>query len=155
MLIGHGVRERQLRGPLVAGGPAVELTLYVRRFLCRACNQTMTVGPSALVPRRLYSRCAIALALALFGLVRETTTEVRRQISTWPITAGDADAHGWRTLRRWIRAAGAIFGVPCALPEGAGLRAQAERWAHLFAGPSPGDPRARAHRAFAGVLRMA
>jgi hypothetical protein len=154
-LIGHGVRERQLRGPLVAGGPPVELTLYVRRFLCRSCEQTMTVGPSALVPRRLYSRGAIALALALFGLVQATTPQVRRQVSTWPITAGDADAHGWPTLRRWIGAAGAIFGVPCALPKGAGLREQAARWAHLFAGHSPGDPRARAHRAFAGALRMA
>jgi hypothetical protein len=144
-----------LRGPLVAGGSPVELILYVRRFLCRVCNQTMTVGPSALVPGRLYSRCAIALALALFGLVRETTTEVRQQISTWPITAGDADAHGWRTLRRWIGAARAIFGVPCALPQGAGLREQAERWAHLFAGHRPGDPRQRAHRAFGGALRMA
>lgn len=115
----------------------------------------MTVGPSALAPRRLYSRCAIALALALFGLVKLTATEVRKQVSTWAIAPDDAEANGWRTLRRWIGAAGAIFAVPCALPEGAGLREQAERWALVLAGPAPGDWRARAHRAFAGALRMA
>ncbi len=115
----------------------------------------MTVGPSAVAPRRLYSRCAIAFALALFGLLHETATQVRQKVSTWAIAPDKAEARGWRTLRRWIRAAGAIFGVPCALAESAGLREQAERWANVLAGPGPGDPRARAHRAFAGGLRMA
>jgi hypothetical protein len=99
-VIGHGVRDRQLRGP--AGpdaAPTVEVVL-VRRYRCLRCRALITVVPREVEPRRHYTRPAIALALALWGLVGASAAAVREAISPWRV----AMTTGWPTLRRWCRA---------------------------------------------------
>lgn len=60
---GHGVRERSA---VLPGrhwhGPGRVVTVGVRRFLCTACEATVTVLPRGLLPRHLYSLFAIVHA---------------------------------------------------------------------------------------------
>jgi hypothetical protein len=100
---GHGLRERQLRGVLEAGGPPVIVLLLLRRYLCLECGAVVTVVPRGVLRRRLYSAGAIALALALFGLDELSEAAVRERSSPWRIVGATA-AKGWCTLRRWVRA---------------------------------------------------
>ena len=51
-VVGHGVRERQVRGPLHAGGPPGLVVVRVRRFRCRVCGAVITVLPRGVAPRR-------------------------------------------------------------------------------------------------------
>jgi hypothetical protein len=57
----------------------------------------VTVVPRGVMPRRHFSASAIALALALFGLVAEAARSVRERVS---------DSKGlhwsWPALRRWV-----------------------------------------------------
>jgi hypothetical protein len=81
----------------------VEIDVRVRRYQCQACGAVILVVPRGVLARRLYSARAIGLALAVFGVLGETVTEVRRRVNPWR-TVGPT-AHGtWRTLKRWIRA---------------------------------------------------
>jgi hypothetical protein len=81
----------------------VEIDIPVRRYHCQACGAVILVVPRGVIARRLYSTRAIGFALALFGVLGKTVTEVRASVSPWR-TVGPA-AHGtWHTLRRWIRA---------------------------------------------------
>lgn len=81
----------------------MEIDVRVRRYQCQACGAVMLVVPRGVITRRLYSARAIGLALAVFGVLGDTVTAVRRRVSPWR-TVGPA-AHGtWHTLRRWIRA---------------------------------------------------
>jgi hypothetical protein len=106
-VVGHGVRDRQLRGPATAEGAPAIADLIVRRYLCRRCGVVMTVVPVEVEPRRHYSRPAIALACARLGLLGETAAAVRRAVSPW----ATATTTGWPTLRRWAVAvrSGALF----------------------------------------------
>lgn len=113
-IVGHGLRDRQLRGPAGAEtGPSIELVL-IRRYLCRRCAAVITVVPREVEPRRHYSRPAIALALARLGLFGESAGAIRRAISPWQVVA----TSGWPTLRRWVAAVAsrALFATATALP---------------------------------------
>ena len=102
-LWGHGLRVRQQRGPLDGDGDPVEIDVPARRYRCQACGAMILVVPRGVIARRLYNARAIGLALALFGVLGKTATEVRWRVSPWR-AVGPA-AHGtWHTLRRWIRA---------------------------------------------------
>ena len=102
-LHGHGLRGRQVRGPLEAGGAVVVLELSLRRYACQACGAIITVGPRGLLPRRRYSLMAIAVALWLWAVRRLTDPEVRR--ATCPVAeTGLSRPERWTTLRRWARA---------------------------------------------------
>lgn len=103
-LWGHGVRDRQQRGPLDPGGPPVIVVVTTRRYQCVACNALITVVPRGVSRWRHYSAAAIGIALALHGVMRETASAVRRQVSPWRIVGASA-AGGWASLRRWTRAA--------------------------------------------------
>jgi len=103
VLHGHGVRSRQLRGPLGAEGGPETVEVEVRRYRCCACGAVLTVVPRELQPRRHYSRPAIALALARYGLLGEPAHRVRGRLSPWQVVG--RVAAGWRQLGRWIRAA--------------------------------------------------
>jgi len=106
VLHGHGLRERVLLGPEVAGGKPVQRIAMCRRFRCTACEAVLLVVPRPVLPRRRFTACAIALALALWGHEGLTAESVRKRVSP------DAfDEGGWRSLRRWARAvaAGALF----------------------------------------------
>lgn len=109
-LWGHGLRERQLRGPQEPLGSPQTVVLRVRRYQCQRCMAIVTVIPQGVVPRRYYAAPTIALALVLFSLRRLPTAEVRHHVCPWRVV-GDAAQDGWSTLRRWCRAAhkGALF----------------------------------------------
>jgi hypothetical protein len=103
MLHGHGLRERQVRGPACPGEPPEEQTVLLRRYLCLQCRAVIVVGPLGLLPGWIYSGPAIAWALWLFGVATQAAAKVRSQVSPWSVVGATAAA-GWATLRRWARA---------------------------------------------------
>ena len=102
-LHGHGLRDRQIRGPLQPGGQPALVVLQIRRYRCQGCCAVVTVLPREAAPRRHYSAPAIAWALALFGLMGLPLAEVRARTSPWSVV-GAAAAGAWASLRRWIEA---------------------------------------------------
>src|SRR4051812_21655518 len=64
-LHGHGLRERQLRGPVAPGAPPAIVVLRIRRYRCRPCGVVVTVAPRETAAGRLYTLSAVAWALAL------------------------------------------------------------------------------------------
>jgi hypothetical protein len=61
------------------------------------------VVPNSVLARRRYSGAVIALALALWGLLKLSAAQVRSMISP-DSRVGSAAAGGWVTLKRWARA---------------------------------------------------
>lgn len=125
MLVGHGLVERQVRGPGDASGAAEQVVLRLRRYRCRTCRAVCVVGPRGLVHRRWYGAAAIALSLARYAR-GESTRAVRAVISP-ARTIGASASERWSTLVRWIDTVqeGRLFGV--AGLSGLGRRAVAER----------------------------
>lgn len=109
VLHGHGLAERQQRGPAAEGGQPTCAGIIVRRYLCTACNTVMRVLPASSVPRKHFSGAAIAMAFALWGLGGKSARGVREQVSDQKILG--AGARGWDSLSRWVRevAAGRLF----------------------------------------------
>ena len=103
VLCGHGTRDREARGPLDALTPARALVIWVRRFLCRLCGVSCTVGPAGMLSRRRYTGLAIALALTLWGLERVPAVDVRARVSPDRQLGFTAGA-GWASLSRWAQA---------------------------------------------------
>jgi len=135
---GDGTRERQLRGPETAAGPAVLTTVLARRYECQSCGACMLVVPREVLPRRLYTACAIALALALWALFGGTEAAVRARVS--PLTVVGAAAWcRWVTLRRWAADAAKrrLFAMSRRSPTEFTLRQHAERTAAGLAGLAP------------------
>lgn len=132
-LHGHGQRERQVRGPLYPGGKPVQVVLRLRRYLCRICQATMTVGPMGLLCRRLFSAAAMGLALCLWGLEKQKEAAVYEQVNSWRRPPEDT-RKGWRQLGRWVLGIvkGRLFGG-------------------LLGGSLPSAPRAVAERAAAAL----
>jgi hypothetical protein len=157
-LHGHGLRDRQQRGPgEPAGLPAVAV-VAIRRFRCVACTAVIAVVPRDVEPRRHYSRPAIALALALWSLAALPPAEVRRRISPWPIVGATAAAEGWISLRRWAKAgrAGRLFSAVGRELSGS-LRQIAGQLASVALGHAPPSVRDRPREAqvFHGAVAMA
>jgi hypothetical protein len=155
-VIGHGLRDRQIRGPLAPGERPRLVVVLVRRYLCKACGAVITVVPRGVLARRHFSGSALAMAVALFGLVGESAAEVRRLVSECEVV-GDAASAGWATLRRWLASLreGAVFrGLRAA---GGTARAIAERAAAvLVAHAPPAHASAPLHaQAFFGAEHMA
>jgi hypothetical protein len=154
---GHGTRERQIWGPPGPGGAPVITAIRVRRYLCTACDATITVVPRGLAAGWRYSGSAVALALALWGCMREVQAVVRRALSPGRI-CGQSQPQRWRTLRRWVGAVveGRLFEALRVAP-GDSVRAVAERIALSAVGRA--DPAAAAaslaHRAWAGGSALA
>lgn len=135
---GHGLRGRQVRGPLEPGGLPVIVELLLRRYLCLVCGGVATAVPRGMLRGRLYSAGAIALALALFGVGELGEAEVRRRTSPWQVV-GPTAAKGWCTLRRWVRAIrrGALWPGLAALRQGWTVREVARRVASVLAASGP------------------
>ena len=127
-LHGHGLRDRQLRGPPAADAAATTQVLACRRYRCTGCGAVVLVVPRGVAPRRHYGHAAIAFALALWALGGAPAAAVRRRVCAWPVTG--AAATGWRTLRRWADAARTALGL-------ADRRAAAARAAQIAAGRAP------------------
>lgn len=92
-------------GPQAPGSKADIIVVPCRRYRCIECTAVVLVVPSAMLARRQFSASAIALALLLWGLLREPPERVRAQVSPWAVV-GPA-AKGWASLARWSDAAAA------------------------------------------------
>ena len=148
-LHGHGLRERQLRGPIDVDARATITILRVRRYRCSACGTTTTVVPREVSHRRLFSRSAIALSVALWSVVRWTSTAVRARVSPWRVRG--PGARGWPAMRAWVDdlRSDAAFVIPTSWTR----RQAALRIAQVLGGfvPEIADPIAAA---FAGAPRV-
>jgi len=153
---GHGLRERQQRGPLEPLGEPIEVTIRVRRYVCRLCTAVIVVVPLGVIGGRLFSAAAMGLALVLFGVAGLPLAEVRRRVSPWQHVGTSAQG-SWLGLRRWVRAIRErrLFGSVRRSPASFTARQVAERAAMTLAAlapPSLADG-AVEHRVFAGAVR--
>lgn len=126
VLVSHGLRERQVRGPAHPAGQPETQVLRVRRYRCRRCGGLTTVLPQGLTARRHYSASAIGLALCLHGLQGLSIAETRSRVCTWPM---GFETERWTTLSIWVAAIGQARLFPRvrpALPT-ASLRSRASR----------------------------
>lgn len=148
--MGHGIRERQVRGPCAADSAPQQVTISVRRYRCLECKAVITVVPAGVAPRRHFSASAIGLALYLYGALGESSTQVGQRIGLW-----GAGASAWRTLFRWSAAidAGSLLRRARirASPDGFSPRRRAERAAMTLASLSPTSTALMASRVFAGA----
>lgn len=95
-VVGHGLRDRQLRGCLDADDAPASITIQARRYRCRACGAVITVVPLGIAARRHFGAGTLGLAVALFGHGCRA-----RQIRNRLGGLGAPEVHGWVTLRRW------------------------------------------------------
>ncbi len=93
-IVGHGSYERQIRGIDAAMRYA---TIRVRRFLCRACEQTISILPDLLHPRRWYGAWAILTTLVLHLMRATTAREIAERAEVV------VESLAWRTPSRWRR----------------------------------------------------
>ena len=153
-LHGHGIVIRHQRGPPHPDAPADDVKWVIRRYRCKCCESVCRVLPSSATARKHFSAAAIAMALALWGLMRRNAEQVRRVVNE---RATDGEP-GWASIGRWAKeiSAGTL------LPE-LGLRGAAGRalevaakaasalcgWAPVSARETPLD-----HQAFAGACHV-
>jgi hypothetical protein len=96
-----------VRGVLAPDEPPTFHELLVRRYRCTACDATSTVVPADVLPRKHFGAVTIALAFALYGVLRETLNRVYRALN--PTRIRGLDARGWDSLLRWLAAASTLF----------------------------------------------
>lgn len=156
MIHGHGLRERQVRGPSAPDAPPATIGIFVRRYLCTACGAVPVVVPREVRAKRLYSASAIGFGLALWGLMNLKATEVRQSINPAKIF-GVAD--DWVTLRRWAKdvASGKLFVDLPRPPIDSKLRTVSARAATALAGHADASTRGLPleHRSFYGAMHVA
>jgi hypothetical protein len=133
VLVGHGLRERQVRGPAVPGGQPETRVVVVRRYRCKRCGGVTTVLPRGLTARRHYSASAIGLALCLHGMRGLSVGETRQRVCTWRV---GFETERWTTLASWLAAVaeGRLFACVRGSPARASLRRRAERAAATLCG---------------------
>ena len=157
-LHGHGLRDRQHRGPPSPEEAPRAPVILSRRYDCQHCPAVLTVVPSETMPRRHYAATAIALALTLYGVRGQSQAEVRAAVSGDAVVGVSAERR-WCTLPRWIDAVAerAIFESLPAMPTGQGRRAVAERAAMAIGAHAPPSlPEGASElRAFVGAAHMA
>lgn len=138
VIIGHGLRDRQQRGPLLPDVEPVEITIRIRRYRCKRCEAVIVVVPSGVLYRRLFTVVAIGWALALFALVGLPLAVVRERTSPWS-KVGHTAFGRWTQLGRWVRATKEkkLFSQVRPWPEAWTPRKSAERIASTIAGYAP------------------
>lgn len=104
-LVGHGLRERTVLGPLASGGATECVTLKLRRYRCRDCGAVVVSAPKGILKGMLYSAMAVALALSLWSVEGLAGWRVRQRVSPRGETDDYTRWHGWRSLSRWARRA--------------------------------------------------
>lgn len=149
-LVGHGIRERQVRGPRHAGGAPEPLVIAVRRYRCRDCHAVCTVVPRGVVARRHFGAGAIGWALFLSGCEGRSSRRIRDSVGG----IGGAEAGSWVTLGRWLSAveSGRLFRSRAA-PILRTMRQRAERAAMMLVSFAPPELASvpLAEQAFAGA----
>lgn len=101
VVVGHGLRERQVVGPPLPGAAPQLILVKLRRYRCTSCRAIITVAPRGVLRRRLYAASAIAWVLARVGLEGAATARVREEISPSTVV-GNAAAQRWISVSRWI-----------------------------------------------------
>ena len=153
-LVGHGLRDRQVRGPEEPNAPPRIVTVPTRRYRCRACRAVIVVVPRGVTARRHFSAPAIGLALLHFGVEDASADEVAHRVGLW-----GTGASAWRTLARWTRAIARGALLPRArvrsVPEDWPPRLVAERAATTLASLAPSSAASLAERVFAGAVLAA
>lgn len=153
VLLGHGQRARQVRGP--AGPRAVPQirTIVVRRYRCRLCGGLTTVLPRGLAARRHYSASAIGLALCLYGVQRLSQGQTRLRVCAWRV---GFEPDRWTTLARWVTSVeqGRLFKSVRPFPPVFAVRDRAERVATTLCGLAVGADSLEA-QAFEGAALAA
>jgi len=152
---GHGLVERQVRGPLGVDEAPGTVVVAARKFACQACGAVMTVVPAGVLPGRHYSGSAIALALFLWIVDGLADRVVRARVGAWPLSQRGR-RRGWSQLYRWTRDAARLFVLPRPIASGTDARAAARRVASLLGQMALGtDEAARIFAGAASVTTMA
>lgn len=150
-MVGHGLRERQVRGPITPVGKPTLLCIKARRYRCRHCRKVTTVLARGVIARRHYGAFGIALAFLMYGMEGKSLGKVREAVAP-----GKTFEDGWPSVRRWVKAVASrrMFEGTRPLSEHATPRKIAERVAGtiLSIAPSGGDVR---ERLFAGLALAA
>jgi hypothetical protein len=146
-LHGHGLRDRQVRGPVDAEAAPTWVVIACRRYECTTCDAVLTVVPRGIAPQRHYGHAAIAMALTLWAIVGAPVAYIRRRVCAWPHSHETPSQ--WPVLRRWARAARDAIGDASLTLEVAATRfaqhaigrappeaRHAPRWAQAHAGGS-------------------
>ncbi len=92
-----------LLGPATPDDRAEVAALEARRYRCRRCRAIVVSLPRGVLPRLRYTAVAVALALATWA-GGTPAAAVRVLVSPFAFVGDDA-VRGWRSLRRWARAA--------------------------------------------------
>lgn len=151
-LQGHGPRRREQLGPRAPGDAPTRTESKAQRFRCVACGKTVTVLPRGALRGRRYAATAVALALCLFGLERQSHDQVRDAVGMFQTARDPAEGQRWSALVAWSRAARAGLLVAEAPTTDGTLRDAAARLAQVIAGYGPrGDDQVA--RVFGGALR--
>jgi len=103
VVVGHGLVERQVRGPREPHESPVQVLVQLRRYRCRACRAVLLVGPQGLLRGRWYGGGAIGLALALYAQ-GAPSAHVRLRTCPSRVVGGSARER-WVTLTRWVECA--------------------------------------------------
>lgn len=153
VVVGHGLRTRQLRGPLQVGAEPEEIVIWQRRFRCRDCGAVMVVTPTHVLRYRLFSSVAIAWALALHGVEKLPASGVRAAINPWRVVGATA-ARGWQSLGNWANAVKTSALLPVGRALAGTVRQVATTASWMLSGRAPPAFRGEsvAHQAVAGTL---
>lgn len=135
MIVGHGLRSRDVEGPSEPGEAPASTVVVARRYRCRSCGAVLVVVPRGVGRALRYTLDAIGYALALWGHAQVTGERARRAVSTAK-ARGLSAPEQWSSLRRWAARGARVFGA--GMPESSGtLRDQARRLASWLASQAP------------------
>jgi hypothetical protein len=134
VIVGHGLRERTMEGPVTADAPPALTGVMTRRYRCRSCEAVLVVLPPEVTRGYRYTLSAIAWALSLWGYARATAAQTRARTST-QTKLGACSAGRWASLSRWTRRASSLFGI--APGKSGTLRDRAAKVAAFIAAHSP------------------
>jgi hypothetical protein len=155
MIWGHGLRARLFLGIFSIDGTPQDVTIDIRRYLCRydGCGKTITVLPRQAVPGRRYLLGTIVLALAMWTVAATplASHDVRHKLSPFQLTDHHTSWRCWPQMFRWADVP-QQFGV--GLRDEMDRRGRAERIVQSFIAKAPpstrGDP--LEERAFVGAF---
>lgn len=135
MIVGHGLRCREVEGPEEPEAGPRSRRVLARRYRCRSCGAVVVVVPRGVGKGLRYTLEAIGYALALWGYARATAEQARQAVSSAK-ARGFSSPEQWSSLRRWASGAARIFGsgVPSA---GGTHRERAARLATWLASRTP------------------
>ena len=152
-LVGHGIRERQLRGPARIGAQPELVVITIRRYLCRHCGAVCTVVPRGVVRRRHFSAGAIGWTLFLLGHEHLSSRAVRDRVGG----QGSSEAGVWITAGRWLKAVEEqrLFRMGAALAGSTSQRAERIAMVLISFAPPALAMASLAEQAFAGAEVLA